>query len=206
MRRTSLFRTSSLFAFALLASAAHAGGFPASPPDSTTFPNAPVDYTTSAAAFHPPAFQWNVTAALQPVLAASGSAKYDKSSGAYTSGLLTDLNYQVGLSGVLTQGSAGNMNGVPVGSAGTIVSDKSFTSYPAGFSGPAGTREVYSQILSLDFTDGSGMNCWLVRPHPKAPPPASANSSRPPATPIMTFPPRASSTFSSQSTSQTSER
>lgn len=150
-------RTAPALVFAFLLSALPVQGAML-PPDVTTFPNAPVDYISNASAFFPPRFQWNVDASLQPLLAAGGSPNYNATAGTYTSGLLTDPGYQVGLSGVLTVGSAAATNGVPVGSAGSIVSTASFTSVPAGFDGPAGTREVYAAILSLDFTDGSGNN------------------------------------------------
>jgi hypothetical protein len=41
--------------------------------------------------------------------------------------------------------------GTPVGLAGTIIGDGNFTVQPGGFQGPAGTREVHTQVRSLNM-------------------------------------------------------
>ena len=59
----------------------------------------------------------------------------------------------VGRSNPHTHGSPADTGGTPVGTAGTMISDSSFTLVPAGFQGPAGEREVHTEVRSLNLTD-----------------------------------------------------
>ena len=68
--------------------------------------------------------------------------------------LLFDPQTKVGRSAPLLDGSAPDTNGVQVGSAHTIVRDSSMTSVPPGFDSPNGTREVHTEVRTLNLTGG----------------------------------------------------
>jgi hypothetical protein len=70
---------------------------------------------------------------------------------------LLDNGTVIGRSSRITDGSAQDQGGVPVGTAETIVADTSFDFIPAGFSGPAGTPEVHTEIRSLKMTAAGGV-------------------------------------------------
>ena len=76
--------------------------------------------------------------------------------GTLTSPNLFDPNTVIGRSAVHTDGSLADMGGTMVGSAGTIISDSSFSKVPSGFEGPPGTNEVHTEVRSLNLTDFSG--------------------------------------------------
>ena len=67
---------------------------------------------------------------------------------------LTDFATVIGRSSLITQGSAQDLGGVPVGIAGIIVADSMFRTEPPGFDGPAGTPEVHTEIHDLNLTNG----------------------------------------------------
>jgi len=64
----------------------------------------------------------------------------------------------IGRSNPHTDGSLPDTGGTPVGSAGTIIGDGSFSYVPPGFQGPAGTNEVHTEVRSFNLADlgGSG--------------------------------------------------
>jgi hypothetical protein len=93
----------------------------------------------------------------QGVLAAAAYPGYDTGTKRWTSALLIDGATKIGLSDPLVAGSPQDSAGVPVGSAGTVVSDSSFSLLPAGFGPAARTREVHMQYLFLNLcTQGPG--------------------------------------------------
>lgn len=72
--------------------------------------------------------------------------------------LLSHTMTIIGRSAPHLDGSTADTLGTPVGSAEPIVmvSDDSFSIIPAGFEGPAGTREVHTELVSLLLSHGSG--------------------------------------------------
>jgi hypothetical protein len=68
--------------------------------------------------------------------------------------LLSDQLTRVGRSAPLLGGSAPDTNGVLVGSANTLVRDSNMTLIPPGFEGPNGTREVHTELRTLNLTGG----------------------------------------------------
>jgi hypothetical protein len=90
-------------------------------------------------------------------LAAAAYPGYDAGTKRWTSAMLIDGSSIIGLSDPLVAGSPQDGAGVPVGSAGTVVSDSSFSLLPPGFGPAAGTREVHMQYVSLNLcTPGGG--------------------------------------------------
>ena len=67
---------------------------------------------------------------------------------------LYDPNTVVGRSPYHLDGDATDSGGASVGTAGTIISDSDFSLVPPGFEGPAGTREVHTEIRELNLTAG----------------------------------------------------
>lgn len=77
----------------------------------------------------------------------------------WTSPVLYDGNTIIGRSAVHTHGSIPDLNGTPVGTAGTIISDGNFAFVPGPpqfTSGPAGNREVHTELYKLNMVDGCG--------------------------------------------------
>lgn len=62
----------------------------------------------------------------------------------------------IGRSAPHLDGDATDATGTPVGSSGITVSDSMFSDVPTGFEGPAGTREVHTELRWLLLSDGSG--------------------------------------------------
>lgn len=67
---------------------------------------------------------------------------------------LYDPNTVIGRSAPFLAGSPADLLGTPVGTRGTIVSDSSFGIVPPEVNGPAGTREVHTEIASLNLIGG----------------------------------------------------
>ena len=68
---------------------------------------------------------------------------------------LYDPNTVVGRSPYHLDGDATDIGGASVGTAGTIISDSDFSLVPPGFEGPAGSREVHTEIRELSLTLGA---------------------------------------------------
>ena len=115
--------------------------------NSMIFTNRGDDVTTSLGTF-----RLAVNPAFQPYMA--GYPSWDSTSKRLTSPLLFDQNTTIGRSSPLTNGSTADTAGVPVGSAGTIVASSNLTLLPPLFSGPLGTREVHTEIRSLNLAGG----------------------------------------------------
>ncbi|MCH8066637.1 MAG: hypothetical protein IIC90_12560, partial [Chloroflexi bacterium] len=71
-----------------------------------------------------------------------------------TSPLMSDPVTKIGHSAAHLDGSAADTGGTAVGTAGTVISDASFSLVPAGFEGPAGRREVHTEIRTLNLKAG----------------------------------------------------
>ena len=71
---------------------------------------------------------------------------------------LSDANTVVGRSAPHLDGDGSDTGGTAVGTAGTIISDSSFSLVPASIEGPAGSREVHTEIVSLNLT---GLGAWV---------------------------------------------
>lgn len=73
----------------------------------------------------------------------------------WTTPLMYDPATVIGRSDPFRDASARDINGMPVGSAGTIVSDASFTAVPTlNFTeGPPGTAEIHTEIYKLNMQD-----------------------------------------------------
>ena len=92
-----------------------------------------------------------VNPAFQAMMA--GYPGYNATTKTFTSPVLYDGSTDIGRSDPLHKGSAADINGVPVGFAGTNVSDSMLVVEPGGLE-PVGTREVHTMIYSLDMTGG----------------------------------------------------
>jgi hypothetical protein len=122
---------------------------------SLTFPPAGDDLAPSMGKFQvvvEPEF-WNLMTAPYPGFP-SGYPGFALINGVHrlTSPNLFDPATKIGRSAIHRDGDPSDIAGVPVGSAGTIVSDGSFSRVPPGFQGPAGTAEVHTEIRSLNMT------------------------------------------------------
>ena len=82
-----------------------------------------------------------------------GYPGYSATTKRLTSPLLYDPSTIIGRSDPLLDGSGNDAAGVAVGSAGTIISDSSLSVQPAGL-GPVGTREVHTELRSMNMTGG----------------------------------------------------
>lgn len=71
-----------------------------------------------------------------------------------TSPLLSDSMTIIGHSAAHLDGSTADKGGTAVGTAGTIILDASFSKRPAGFEGPAGRREIHTEVRRLVLTGG----------------------------------------------------
>ena len=98
-------------------------------------------------------FQILVATDFQPVMA--GYPGYNAGTKILTSPLLFDPTTVIGRSAPHLDGSPADSGGVMVGTAGTIISDGSFNLRPDGFEGPAGTREVHTEVRTLDLAAGA---------------------------------------------------
>ena len=96
-----------------------------------------------------------VNPTFQGMMVGYPTALYNSTTHVFTSPVLYDQTTIVGRSAPLQAGSTGDLNGVPVGVAGVIISNAMMVVQPAGLE-PAGTREVHTMIYSLNMTDGNG--------------------------------------------------
>jgi hypothetical protein len=102
--------------------------------------------------------------------------------------VLVDPANVIGRSSPLTAGSPADVNGTPVGTAGTIVSNASFALVPAGFQPSAGTREVRTELRALDGS-AAGVELRAGTNTPGQPPSlGSVNSLSPSGNPATDFP------------------
>ena len=117
----------------------------------TPFPSQGDDTTFSLGQF-----RIAVDAKFQPFL--SGAPGYDSTTHRLTSPLLFDPSTKIGRSNPIIAGSADDLLGTPVGSAGTIVKDSDHTLVPVGFenAGDTTSREVHTQIIDFNLGRGSG--------------------------------------------------
>jgi hypothetical protein len=116
------------------------------------YPGSPTDET------EPSLGQFQIyinNAVVRALLAGSPPPGYNPVAFTFTSPMLSDPLTKIGLSASLIPGSAADIAGVPVGSAGTMVKDGDLTP-PAGFGEPGGGSEVHTQIVNLNLT-GSGL-------------------------------------------------
>ncbi len=97
----------------------------------------------------------------------TGYPGYDASTGILTSPILADPTTIIGRSAPHLHGSAPDLNGTPVGTAGVMVADDDFVILPAGFQGPPGTREVHTRIADFNIAALSGL--VMVRAGASAP-------------------------------------
>jgi hypothetical protein len=118
-----------------------------------SFPARGDDTTTSLGTF-----EVLVAPACQAMLASMSYPGYDSTTKRLMSPLLFDPVTVIGRSGPFAEGSTADTSGSPTGVAGTIVSDGSFGGVePFGFSPSPPTREVHTQIFSLDLADFGGL-------------------------------------------------
>jgi hypothetical protein len=97
----------------------------------------------------------------------AGYPGYDSAAGTLTSPTLFDPTTLIGRSDPHLHGSAPDTGGTAVGSANIMVADSDFAVLPAGFQGPAGTREVHTRIADFDIAALSGL--VMVRAGDSAP-------------------------------------
>lgn len=111
------------------------------------FPSIGDDNTTSLGTF-----ELAVNPAFQPFM--SGYPGWNPVTKRLTSPLLYDPATKIGRSSVTLEGSASDTNGVPVGTAGTLVRDAGFTIVPPLFESASNTMEVHTEVRSLNMTGG----------------------------------------------------
>ena len=68
--------------------------------------------------------------------------------------VLNDNATKIGRSVRHLDGSSADINGTPVGTAGTNVADSSFSFVPPGFQGPPGRQEIHTEMRSLNLRGG----------------------------------------------------
>lgn len=85
-----------------------------------------------------------------------GYPGYDPVTFRLQSPTLFDPDTRVGRSDPHTHGSAADEEGTPVGTAGTRISDADLLLAPPDFQGPEGTREVHTEVRSLNLEHPSG--------------------------------------------------
>lgn len=124
------------------------------PAHSQNFPGKGDDTTTSLGSF-----KIQIVTQFQPIV--NGCPGFDPRTGIWTSPTLFDGTTLIGRSNVIADGSLADHQGVPVGSANTIVSENMLTAPPgfpcfgqAGCTSGPGTREVHTEVRKLDMTDG----------------------------------------------------
>jgi hypothetical protein len=129
-----------ILAVTLMVSLAQAGPFPPGPAD---------DMTTSLGSFR---------VYIQPAFRGlfAGYPGYNAATARLQSPTLFDSSTIIGRSAVHTHGSLPDINGTPVGTAGTMISDTSFLLVPAGFQGPPLTEEVHTKVHKLNMLDFAG--------------------------------------------------
>jgi len=114
----------------------------AMPIASQSFPGKGDDYTQTMGKVHiyvAPAFRDLLT----------GYPGFDPQSRRLVSQVLYDPGTQIGRSAPHEDGSTEGRTGTPVGSANTKVADIDLGVMPAEFKGPAGTREIHTELRSL---------------------------------------------------------
>ena len=94
-------------------------------------------------------FRIFVNPAFQPLLA--GYPGYSVSTGRMESPVLYDPATVIGRSDPFMTGSLSDTAGLPVGTAGTVISESLFTLHPDNFHPPTPTREVHTQIRNFDL-------------------------------------------------------
>ena len=97
-------------------------------------------------------FQIEIEERFRPIMA--GYPGYDSGSFLLTSPKLVDRHTVIGVSAYHLDGDATDAGGAIVGSAGTMISDSDFSLVPA-FEGPAGSREVHTEIRSMNLKAGA---------------------------------------------------
>lgn len=97
----------------------------------------------------------------------TGYPGYDAASDIMVSPILADPTTIIGRSAPHLHGSPPDLNGTPVGTAGVMVADGDFTIMPAGFQGPADTREVHTRIHDFNIAGLGGL--VMVRAGASAP-------------------------------------
>lgn len=118
----------------------------------TNFPGQGDDTTTSLGSF-------KIQIATNFQAAVNGCPGYDPTTQIWTSPTMFDGSTLIGRSGVITDGSTADLNGVPVGSAGTTVSENMLSAPPGWpclgatgcLAGP-GTNEVHTEVRKLNLT------------------------------------------------------
>lgn len=142
------------------------------PAYSQVFPGKGDDVTTSLGSF-----KIEIVTPFQPLV--NGCPGYNPATRILTSPTLFDGSTLIGRSAVITDGSPGDIGGVPVGSANTLVNDGMLTPPPgwpcfteAGCTSGPGTREVHTEVRKLDMTPLGGVPAHLaVRAGTAYPPP-----------------------------------
>ena len=112
-------------------------------------------------------FRIAVAPKFQPFL--TGAPGFDSTTGKLTSPLLFDPATRIGRSDPIVANSPEDVNGVPVGTLGTIVKDSNYVLKPVGFDDPSATntREVHTQIIDFDlgrFGAGAHIRAGLSAP------------------------------------------
>jgi hypothetical protein len=92
-----------------------------------------------------------INPAFQPLMA--GYPGYNGGTMTLTSPVLYDPATIIGRSSAVHDGDAADVGGIAVGTAGTIIGEGSLTVMPGGL-GPAGTREVHTEIRMMNMTGG----------------------------------------------------
>src|ERR1035438_5134587 len=85
----------------------------------------------------------------------NGNLNYNSSTHIFTSPLLYDPVTLIGRSRALLAGRPSGGTGAPTGSAGTLIGQTNLIVQPGGLE-PAGTREVHTEIRSLNLVDFGG--------------------------------------------------
>src|SRR5215469_6609652 len=125
----------------------------ASVPAYSQYPPAPVNDNTASFG----SFQILVNPKFVAQFAGCPTANWNLATRIFSSPLLYDPTTVIGVSGVTTEGHPEEVNGVPVGIPNVTISDKMFERPPGFPEPPNGTREVHTQIRSLNLnTYGPG--------------------------------------------------
>lgn len=94
----------------------------------------------------------------------------------------------IGRSAPHVDGDATDTGGAVVGTAGTVISDGSFSLVPSGIEGPAGSREIHTEIVTLNLT-GFGAAVRAGSAAPAQPiSPGEVESLDPTGNPVNDFP------------------
>ncbi|MCH7811478.1 MAG: hypothetical protein IH958_02510 [Chloroflexi bacterium] len=101
---------------------------------------------------------------------------------------LIDPATVIGRSAPHVDGDATDTGGAVVGTAGTVISDGSFSLVPPGIEGPAGSREIHTEIVTLNLT-GFGAAVRAGSAAPAQPiSPGEVESLDPTGNPVNDFP------------------